>query len=320
MDVTLGINTAFASKRWPRVQDWASIVRDELRLDQVQVCLDLVDLGTSRRAHEQGRLHREVLADHGLTAHSTFTGLNAYSTNLMLHPDLAAREEASRWYRRAADFTAEIGGRGTGGHVAAYSVADWNDRARRAALRSELVARLHRLAGHCRAAGLAFLMVENLASVREPGTMAQVEDLLTEGDHRHVPIRACVDVGHQCVPGTSTEDRDPYEWLRRLGSRAASIHLQQNDGVDRHWPFTRELNAHGVIDGQRLLDALAASGTAQAALFLEITAPPREDDLKVVADLQESVAYWREAIQAWRASQHDAETGPLERAARPPQV
>ena len=296
MDVTFGINTAFALKRWPRVQDWAPLVRDELGLETVQVCLDLVDLSSPGRVRTEGRDHRAALGDHGLSAHSTFTGLNAYSANLLLHPDRHGRDAAQTWYRRAVEFTAEIGGLGTGGHVGAFSTGDWGDARRRLALSLELAVRLARLAEDSRTSGLAFLMVENLASVREPGTMEQVEELLTAGDHLRVPIRPCIDVGHQCVPGMGPDDRDPYAWLRRFGGRAAAIHLQQNDGLDRHWPFTAELNTGGAIEGSRLLAALEASGASTASLFLEITAPPREDDAKFVADLRESVRYWHDAI------------------------
>jgi len=56
-------------------------------------------------AAEPGRL-RAGCAAAGLTLHSTFTGLAAYWSNLLLHPDSAARERARSWYRRAVDFTA----------------------------------------------------------------------------------------------------------------------------------------------------------------------------------------------------------------------
>ena len=45
MRVRLGINTAFAVKRWPRPADWAAIVSSELGLDLVELSLDLMDEG-----------------------------------------------------------------------------------------------------------------------------------------------------------------------------------------------------------------------------------------------------------------------------------
>jgi sugar phosphate isomerase/epimerase len=298
MRVTLGVNTAFAVKRWPRVEDWSSLVRDELGVSNVQVCLDLVDLRTSASTEREASRHRTALSKRGLIVDSTFTGVNAYSTNLLLHPTRAGRTIAQRWYERAIRFTAAIGGRGTGGHVGAYSVPDWSDTRRREALNNELRTRLHALTGYSMRAGLSFFAVENLASVREPGTIKQIDALLTARDSEHVPVMACVDVGHQCVPGMAAPDADPYAWLRHFAPTACAIHLQQNDGTDRHWPFTVERNAIGVIDAKRVLDALEEGGATHAVLMLEIIEPPREPDAAVVDHLRESVAYWTAAIAA----------------------
>ena len=46
MKVRLGINTCFAVKRWPRPDDWARIVRDELgRIDPGRVLDALAEAG-----------------------------------------------------------------------------------------------------------------------------------------------------------------------------------------------------------------------------------------------------------------------------------
>ena len=98
----LGINTCFAVKRWPQPERWAALVRDELGLDLVQHGLDLVDLDAPPgEVAGQAEQVRAACAAAGLTLHSTFTGLAAYSSNLLLHPDPAARERAraSRQYR-----------------------------------------------------------------------------------------------------------------------------------------------------------------------------------------------------------------------------
>ncbi len=66
-------------------------------------------------------------------------------------------------------------------------------------------------------------MIENLASAREPATIGALRSLLTPGDERRVPIVACLDVGHQCVPGSSGGEADPYPWLEQLGERIAGL-------------------------------------------------------------------------------------------------
>jgi sugar phosphate isomerase/epimerase len=297
MRLRLGINTCFAVKRWPRPEDWAAVVRDRLDLRLVQHSLDLVDLTIPERRDAQALALRSASADHGLELHSTFTGLAAYSVNLLLAPDASDREAALAWYRSAIGFTAQVGGRATGGHVGCFSVPDWRDPARRAELWSALRASLSVLASEAGAAGLDYLLVENLAVAREPSTMAMIRELLDDGAEDRSPIRLCLDVGHMCVPGTSGPDRDPYAWLRELGSSAPVIQLQQSDAEgDHHWPFTRARNAEGRIAADRVIDALAEGGVEESALVLEVIPPFEQDDDAVLTDLVASVAYWREAL------------------------
>jgi sugar phosphate isomerase/epimerase len=303
----LGINTCFAVKRWPRPSAWAAVVRDELGLDLVQHCLDLVDTEAGRADLErQAADLRDSCAAAGLTLHSTFTGLAAYSANLLLHPDRARRVRARDWYQRIIDFTAAAGAQSTGGHIGAYSVADWRDPRRRDELWRELRADLDLLASDARAAGLTSLMVENLASAREPATIAALRSLLTAGDERRVPIVACLDVGHQCVPGSGGDDADPYAWLEQLGARAPVVQLQQSDAsADHHWPFTPAANQAGRIEAGRVLRAIEASGATDVALVLEVIHPFEADDDHVIDDLRVSADYWQRALAGENGSRSE---------------
>lgn len=294
MQVRLGINTCFAVKRWPLPADWIPIVRDRLGLELVQHSFDLVPAGS-------GTADAEALACSaaaaGLDVHSTFTGLAAYSDNLLLSPEPAGRGAAASWFGWAIGWTAAVGGVATGGHVGAFSVPDWTDPGRREALWANLQAALLGLSGAASRAGLEYLMVENLAAAREPSTIAMIRDLLTSGDDGNVPIRLCLDVGHMCVPGTSGADRDPYAWLRELGWAAPVIQLQQSDADgDHHWPFTAERNAVGRVDADRVLAALGEGGVDDTALILEVIPAFEQDDDAVLDDLVASVDYWRDAL------------------------
>jgi hypothetical protein len=298
MRLQLGINTCFAVKRWPRPEDWAPVVRDELGLRIVQHSFDLADLtaGPDRVAAQAAALRRAVDAS-GLVLHSTFTGLAAYSANLLLAPEAVERDAAESWFRSAIGFTAEVGALATGGHVGCFSVPDWHDPARRAELWSGLQAAFRRLAADARTAGLEYLVVENLAVAREPSTMAMIRDLLDDGADDRTPVRLCLDLGHMCVPGTGGADRDPYAWLRELGTSAPMIQLQQSDAEgDHHWPFTAEKNAIGRISADRVIEALGEGGVEQSVLLLEVIPPFEQDEGEVVDELQASVEYWREAL------------------------
>jgi hypothetical protein len=299
MELRLGINTCFAVKRWPLAADWAGLIRRQLGLRIVQHSFDLVDLDlfAAGRGSQVGDIaHACGIED--LELHSTFTGLAAYSGNLLLHPSATARDAATGWFETAIGFTAQLRGVATGGHVGAFSVADWQDRDRRAERWLDLRERLDGLAASARSAGLEYLVVENLAAAREPSTMAMIRELISPGDQGHVPIRLCLDVGHMCIPGTTAMDRDPYAWLRELGRDAPIIQLQQSDAHgDHHWPFTAQRNQEGRIDADRVIDALGEGGVDRSLLVLEIIPPFEQDDTDVVDDLVATVEYWREAIE-----------------------
>ena len=298
MRARLGINTCFAVKRWPSPDDWAQKVRYDIGVDLVELSLDLMpDIGNPEQRARTADQTLGALTRYGLRAETTFTGLSAYCDNLLMHPDAERRRAALDWYLAVVDLTARLGVKGTGGHVGAMSVPDWSEPASRAARWSGLRADLAEISGRAREAGLDYMLIENLASVREPSTIASVESLLTNGDAAHVPIRLCLDLGHQCVPGTTGADRDPYAWLQRFGSRLTEVQLQQSDGLaDRHWPFTPERNQAGRIDPGRVLDTLADSGADDVLLILEVIPAFEEDDEQVIRDLKESAALWAAAM------------------------
>ncbi|HET7026405.1 MAG TPA: TIM barrel protein, partial [Candidatus Limnocylindrales bacterium] len=269
-----------------------------LGLTVVQHSLDLVDLGVgARRIDDEATAVSVAARRAGLVVASTFTGLALYSRNLLLDPDPAARTEAERSLAQAIEFTAALGGTATGGHVGAFSVADWNEPRRRTELWDGLRVTLAKLARRARDAGLECLLVENLAAAREPSTMAMIDEILDDGDEARAPIRLCLDVGHMCVPGTAGDDRDPYAWARRFGRRSPIVQLQQSDAHgDHHWPFTPDRNLAGRIEADRLIDALGEAGVEAATLVLEVIPPFEQDDDGVVDDLVVSVGYWREAL------------------------
>jgi hypothetical protein len=105
----------------------------------------------------------------------------------------------------------------------------------------------------------------------------------------------------------SYEDGDPYEWLERLGCFSPIIHLQQTDGKSSsHKPFTQEYNSSGIIDGKRVLEAIAVSYQKAHSnkpelckkiyLTLEIFSGTAELPYDIINNLKESVEYWRKFI------------------------
>ena len=297
MRARLGINNCFAVKRWPEPADWAPIVAD-LGLDTVELSLDLLTgpdtpAGRDRMAERT----RAVLDRYGLRADTVFTGLAAYSLNLLMHPDPSCRAAAGRWYHDAIDLTARLGATAVGGHVGALSVPDGSDPARRAARWAGLREHLAELAAYAHQCGLDHLLVENLVTDREPSTMALIENLCTERTVAHAPVQLCLDLGHPFASGAAGPDADPYAWLKHFGPRVPEVQLQQTDGRgDRHWPFTAEHNADGRVDPGLVLDTLAGAGAEDVLLILEVIPAFEADDQQVISDLRASADVWAQAL------------------------
>jgi sugar phosphate isomerase/epimerase len=298
-DVRVGINTCFAAKRWPEPKRWAELAAGRLGLRDCQVSLDLADpVRDGRAAFAYAEQVRAACEEAGLRLHSTFTGLSAYATNGLLHPEEAMRSVAQRWFEACIELSAAMGAPGTGGFLGALSVADAADARRRRELTAELGDRMQRLAESAAAAGLEFLMMENMAVTREPGhSMGEARELERAVSGSAVPWRLCLDLGHPAALRTSEPSGDPVAWLRESWAQVPVIQLQQaNRTGDHHWPFTPEHNADGLVVAADVLSALGDGPVVDPCLLLEIIHAHEAHDEQVLDDLVASVAYWREAI------------------------
>jgi len=300
MKIQLGINNCFAVKRWPEPVAWARRVRETLGLRLVQFSLDLLDPGTEESARrEMIEQTLEAAREFDLQLSSAFTGLAAYSSNLLLHPNPLMRMDALAWYERAITLSTELGATAVGGHLGAVSCKDYAGSNRREYLESFLIEALDHLSNVAKRKGISLLLWEPMPLFREaPATIREAERLHERANRNAaVPIEFCLDLGHQCTAGARGEDRDPYEWLRQLGSFCPYIHLQQTDGeVDHHWPFTDQYNTTGIIHPEKVIESLDRSGAKEVRLIFEIIHPFEELEQKVLDDLKSSVDFWNRFI------------------------
>ena len=302
MTIYLGINNCFAVKRWPEPSAWAKIVRETLGLRLVQFSWDLLDPRTETSArHEIVKETLDSVEKFDLQVSSTFTGLGAYSSNLLLHPNQAMRKNALTWYEQAIELSARLGAAATGGHFGAFSCEDYADSQRRGYLEDSLIESMAHLSTVAEREGLEQLLWEPMPLFREaPATIEDAERLYEKVNRNAaVPIKYCLDIGHQCTAGAQAKDRDPYEWLRRIGPLCPYIHLQQTDGeADHHWPFNDEYNSAGIIYPDKVIESLDKSGAREVRLIFEIIHPFEAVEDRVLADLESSVAYWRKWIRS----------------------
>ena len=302
MKILFGMNTCFAVKRWVEASEWIKIISDDLKLSNCQFSLDILDPFTEEIA--KSMLINDIILNaekNNLNIHSAFTGLAAYSYNLLLHPDFGMRMNFLYWYQQAIEIASSLGCRGVGGHIGAFTMKDYRDKKRKEYLLNSLKDSLGFLTTMAKLNDLDYFLIEPMPVSREPPYEIEEAKKFYEfvnNENQGVPIYYCLDLGHSCaVECTDPYSRDPYNWLKELAQFSPEIHLQQTDGkADNHWPFTKEFNEKGIIEPTKVISAIEESGVEEVALFLEIIHPFEADEEKVLSDIIESVEYWKQYI------------------------
>jgi len=301
MKVHLGINNIYAAKRWPEPEEWGKQVTQRWGLKYVQFCFDLLDPRSSEEARKSMcDKVREASQKYGFEIHSAFIGVGAYAYNLLLHPIPELRKDALHWCELASITSAQLGAGGVGGPIAAASVKDYRDSSKRDFLTDTLVEGMQAFAHYAAAQNLKFVLWEPTPIGREMLIHIDEAKKLHERMNRNVPIpiHFLLDVGHQCSYEMAGKDRDTYLWLRELGSLSPAIHLQQMDGVwDRHWSFTKEHNAEGVVQMDKVIKALEESGAREVYLFPELIHAFEFEEEKLLNELDESYEYLKQYVQ-----------------------
>lgn len=298
----LGVNNCWAVKRFVKPEEWIEITATRFDLKVVQFSFDLLDPRTKLDVRDA--IIAEILdvaREYGVEIHSAFTGLAAYSFNLLMHPHPGLRADALDWYEKAIDMASKMNVVAVGGHVAAMTWSDYKDEKRRNLLISYLVESLKYLSIVAKSKGLRIFLWEPMPIVREPPcTIVEAKKLLEEVNkgNKGVPVKYCIDLGHACCPWVKDkESLNPYKWLEELGKDSPCIHIQQTDGkADRHWPFTEEYNKVGIIKPEKVIEALEKSGSKENYLFLEIIHPFEYKEDKVIEEIEISVKYWKEYL------------------------
>ncbi len=299
--ISLGINNCFAVKRWPEPEMLMGIIAQELGVKYVQFSFDLLDPRTSEPVRSKMcRLYKEAAIKYGLEIQSTFSGICAYSYNLMLHPDPGMRMDAVKWFEEAITVTSLLGAEATGGHLGALSMRDWQNNTGSSQLLEEMYLFLQHLSAVARFHNLNYLIWEPMPVAREmPCRIDQAKKFYEEVNAKTaLPVYYCLDLGHQCTYTEAGKDQDPYAWLTEVGSFSPMIHIQQTDGLrDHHWPFTKEYNKLGIIDPERVIAALNESGAEEVILYLEAIHGFEENEQKVLDEIKESIDYWRDYLE-----------------------
>ncbi len=298
----LGLNTSFALNRWPLPEEWIGIIADDLGVKYVQLYTDMLDPVLVSEPHWRrvaGQI-RDLARAKGVEICGSGSGAIPHQTNFLLHPDPELRLDFINWYRAMIDLTAAMGAPSAGLYLGALSMADIADSARKRQLLAEYVAIMADLSRHARDQGLKYLLVEPMSIPREyPSTIAETREIYARlKDALALPVYLNLDVGHLNLISADPEDRDPYAWIRELGADCRVLHLQQTDIVSSpHWPFTAEHNTRGVVEAERILSCVEATGVEEIYLIMELFFKPfGATDEIVLRSMRESVNYWQQAL------------------------
>ena len=135
------------------------------------------------------------------------------------------------------------------------------------------------------------------------------EALLELSDQQSTAVERIVDCMNE-YPHlfAGIEDGDPYRWLGELACWSPIIHLQQTDGTfSAHKPFNDEYNGTGIIDGEKVLKAIAQSYIladheslppvcTDIYLTIEVFSGTGDMPIDIIHRLRQTVEYWRQFV------------------------
>jgi len=299
----LGVNLAFARKRWVEPEEWARIIAEEFELKYVEFCSDLLDpvFFSEETKEQEAKKIRDAVSKYKLVLYDNYTGLVPHCFNLMSYTSPLMRQDGIRWCEEFIKLSSLIGARGTGGHYDTIPYSVWSDPAKYEKAISRLVEDTKHLASVAKECGQEFITVEQMYTPNEvPYTISQARRFYEEvNDGADVPVYLTVDVGHiACFNYPhSQEDTDPYRWLEEFANVSPIIHLQQTEGRgSHHWPFTPEYNKVGIIEPERVIEAIAKSGSEENYLMFEIFHSLSVSEQQIIDDFKRSVEYWRKFV------------------------
>ncbi len=301
--IEIGVNNCFAIGRYPEPEEWLRVVKDDLGLSIVQYSFDLSDpVILDDEVFSDACRRTKTLADEkGVYIQTGTTGEVVHKFNCLLDPNPGFRASYLRWYEKMIRGGSLLGVEGCGVYMGTMSRKDEADPTRKSFLTEVILDEIAYLSSVSKEEGQSYFLWEPMSVPREiPCTIDETAELLGRVNERaHVPVRLNLDVGHGYIRSGDPRDSDPYAWIRELGRLAPAIHIQQTDGRgSRHWPFSEEYNKIGIIEPERVFEAIEFSGAEKTTILFEFFySAHAEPDESALDCLKTSVEYWAEAVQ-----------------------
>lgn len=300
-NLKLGINTGFATNRFPEPEVWTKIVGEVLGLRYVQFVMDLLNPWLPWKIlKEEVKKIKQLCKRYNMTVDTTFT--SAFTrTNHLLHPNPKIRKIWFEWFKKFFSISIELEARGSGGHFGIFTVTDFNNKKRREFIFRQGIRGWQKLSEYGKKIGFEFLIFEPMSIPREcASTIEDTKELLKKvNKNASIPILLCLDVDHGDLRSKNPDDTNPYAWIREFASVSPVIHIKQSTkDKSGHWPFTSEYNKKGIIHPKKVISAIEESGAKDVILAFEFSFRERYPaEYRVLDSLKESVAYWRKYIK-----------------------
>jgi sugar phosphate isomerase/epimerase len=310
--VYLAIDNVFASKRWTKTDEWAPLIRDmgitcieasaDTECDPLYMGKDYI-IDWTEAAKKAG-------VKYGITIANLYSGHGTYCTLGLTHTDPRVRRRMiDKWFKLMLDAASELNA-GLGFFAHAFPEMVMQDKKLYDEYVHILENGLIELNEYAIKTNCGSLGVEMMYSPHQyPYKIEQVKGLLTSVTEKSGrPFYFTEDVGHHTPVFQEGKDADCYAWLSEIGCYSPIIHLQQTDGkTSSHFPFTKERNAWGKIEGGKVLRALKASYETppekgmpprcdKIYLTLELFFPTAAVVKDCLDDVRESAAYWRRFV------------------------
>lgn len=296
--IVLGFNCNCFTNRYDEPEEWTRLC-GELGIRQVMFNIDLIDpywpWDLQRRLADRTL---EACARRGVQIVASFGGHHGHQ-HYLGHPEEGCREEAERFFRLAIRQAAYLGARSFGTCFALQTVRCDSDPCLRRQIITDALAAYGRLAEYGAQQGLKALTYEMTSVPRETcATFAENDAVLEAGRRMAIPLRICLDLGHR-NRGGAPQEADHLAWIHRYANRCDVIDCQQTDlEASRHWPFTEEFNARGVIHGEEVVQAIEASAAGEILLAFELrVAAFFPQETQFLYSLAASVQYWRRWVK-----------------------
>ena len=318
VNIKLGLDGAFATRRWEKPESVLRLVSD-LGFDVHEFCCDQIDpffMGPKEFLLSLAARARTAAAELGIEIFSTYTGMSTHRYHSFSHSLPEPRERMKLWLTEMMDLTLALGAYRWGGHVDALSVELMADPELTRRTIARLYASWRELAVIAKEKGMKAISVEQMYTPSEvPWTLRQTEEMLIaiNAERDGVPVYVTLDVGHQAGQeyGMSGPDLDYLEWTRQFAAFSEIIHLQQTTPEhSAHWGFTAEYNQKGKVEMDKMMAAIhyghehwesspvaaALEPVTEQRLILEVIPASTKSEDNLLRELAESAEYLRQFV------------------------